>query len=216
MIEIRKFLKDYPGMAIVPAKSSALGLKGVFTFSATPKGRRTINDSYHIQITIPDDFPRAIPTVTETVRKIPRDGKHHVNPDGSLCMGAPLRLLQKIYEKPTLVGFSENCLVPYLYGVSYKLQTGEEFPFGELAHGDQGILDDYMILFGLKTKDQVKQTLKLLGTKERIANKNSCPCNCGKRLGKCTYRHKLKQYRNYASRPWFRDHLASLGPVSKY
>ena len=210
MIEIREFLKDYPGMTIMPSKGSDMVLKGIFKFSATPKGMRTIADLYQILISVPEDFPRAIPTVTETGRKIPRDGKHHVNPDGSLCMGSPLRLLQKIYEKPTLVGFSENCLVPYLYGASDKIQTGEEFPFGELAHGDEGILDDYINLFGLKTKDQVKKALKLLGMKERIANKNSCPCNCGQRLGKCTFRYKLNRHRNYASRSWFREHLANL------
>ena len=149
-IGMKEFLKDYPGMSLVPSRGSSLVLKGVFSFSAMPKGKLNIADSYQIQITIPDEFPHAIPTVTETVRKIPRDGKHHVNnSDGSLCMGSPLRLLQKIYEKPNLIGFSESCLIPYLYGVSHKLQTGEEFPFGELAHGDQGILDDYMALFGL-------------------------------------------------------------------
>jgi len=212
VIGIRKFLKDYPGMSIVPSRGSSLVLKGVFSFSAMPKGRRNIIDSYQIQITIPDEFPRVIPTVTETMRKIPRDGKHHVNnSDGSLCMGSPLRLLQKIYEKPNLVGFSENCLVPYLYGASYKLQTGEEFPFGELSHGEMGILDDYMILFGLKTRDQVKKALILLGMKERIANKKNCPCECGKRLGKCLFRHKLNQYRKLATKSWFRDHLTNLG-----
>lgn len=216
VIEIRKFLKDYPGMAIVPSKSSALVLKGVFTFKATLKGRMTITDSYQIQIAISDKFPRTIPTVTELSRKIPRDGKHHINPDGSLCMGSPLRLLQKIYEKPTLVGFAENCLVPYLYGVSYKVQTGNDFPFGELAHGNEGIFNDYMVLLGLKTKDQVRQALMLLGMKKHIANKNKCPCNCGKRLKKCKFRDKLNQYRKFAPRTWFQNHLANLCVGSNY
>lgn len=211
LIGIRKFLTDYPGMSLVPSRGSSLVIKGVFSFSAMPKGKRSITDSYQIKITVPDEFPHAIPTITEMTRKIPRDGKHHVNPDGSLCMGSPLRLLQKISENPNLVGFSENCLVPYLYGVSYKLQIGEEFPFGELPHGEKGILDDYLILFGLKTTGQVKQALILLGMKERIANKQSCPCDCGQRLGKCSFRHKLNQYRKLATRSWFRDHQARMG-----
>jgi hypothetical protein len=214
LIGIRQFLTDYPGMSLVPSRGSFLVIKGVFSFSGTPKGKRSIVDSYQIKITVPDEFPHAIPTVTEMARKIPRDGMHHINPDGSLCMGSPLRLLQKISEKPNLVGFSENCLVPYLYSVSYKLQVGEEFPFGELPHGEKGILDDYLILFGLKTTDQVKQTLMLLGMKERIANKQSCPCDCGLRLGKCSFRHKLSQYRKLATRSWFRDHRARMG-ISK-
>ncbi len=204
-------MTNYPGMSLVPSRGSSLVIRGVFSFSAMPKGKRSIVDSYQINITVPDEFPRAIPTVTETTRKIPRDGKHHVNPDGSLCMGSPLRLLQKISEDPNLAGFSEKCIVPFLYGVSYKLQTGEEFPFGELPHGEKGILDDYLILFGLKTTDQVKQALTLLGMKERIANKQSCPCDCGQRLGKCSFRHKLNQYRKLTTRSWFRDHRARMG-----
>lgn len=210
-VEIRQFLKDYPGISLAPQRGATLVLEGIFSYTAMPRGGISITDSYQIQISVPDEFPRAIPKVIEVAKKIPRDGKHHVNPDGTLCMGSSLRLLQKIYEKPTLVGFAETCLVPYLYGASYKLQTGQEFPFGELAHGDQGILDDYMNLFGLKTKDQVKKALVLLGLKERIANKSACPCNCGMRLGKCDFRHKLNQYRNIASRSWFRVHIKNLG-----
>jgi hypothetical protein len=210
VIEIRKFLKDYPGMAIVPSKSSALVLKGVFTFKATLKGRMTITDSYQIQIAISDKFPRTIPTVTELSRKIPRDGKHHVNPDGSLCMGSPIRLLQKIYGKPNLVGFSESCLVPYLYAVSYKLQTGEDFPFGELDHGNPGIIDDYMVLFGLNTQEQVMWTLTLIGMKRRMANKKVCPCKCNFRLGKCAFRYKINGFRNMAPRSWFKKQVLQL------
>ncbi len=199
-------------MSLVPSRGSSLVLEGVFSFSGMPKNKLSITDSYQIRITVPEKFPRAIPTVVETVRKIPLDGEHHVNnSDGSLCLGSPLRLLQKIYENPSLVGFSENCLVPYLYGASHKLQTGEDFPFGELRHGDKGIIDDYLVLFGLKTADQMKQALLLLGIKERIANKKTCPCGCGQRLGKCSFRQKLNRYRKLASRSWFRDHQAKLG-----
>lgn len=210
MIDVGSFLQDYPDMMIVPVKDDAMVLQGKFKFSATPKDMQTIIDSYCIKIFISEEFPRAIPRVIETVPKIPRDGNHHVNYDDTLCMGSPLRLLQKISEKPNLVGFAENCLVPYLYSVSYKIQTGKGFPFGELAHGDKGIIDDYISLFGLKTKDEVRRTLKLLCMKERLANKNICPCGCGKRLGKCSFRYKLNTFRNIASRTWFRDHLDNL------
>lgn len=207
---IREFLKDYPGMSRGPSRGSETVLKGVFSFSAKPREGKEITDSYELEIVIPSLFPRAIPKVTEKRRKIPRDGKHHVNPDGTLCLGSPLRLLRKIAEKPTLVGFSEKCLVPYLYAISNKLQNGGEFAFSELAHGNQGIIDDYLDMFKLKTRAQVIQTLKLLGMKRRIANKAPCPCGCGLRLGKCPLHLKLKQYRNMAPRSWFREHVAKL------
>ncbi len=210
-LKIREFLKDYPGMSLVPQRDGSFVLEGKFSFLAVAPNGLSITDTYRIEIRVPEEFPRAIPKVIELAQKIPRDGKHHVNYDGTLCMGSALRILQKINEKPTLVGFAEKCLVPYLFGASYKMLFGKDFPFGELSHGDQGILDDYMDLFGLKTKEQVKKALKLLELNEHEANKHICPCNCGMRLGQCDFRHKINRYRNLASRDWLREHLNNLG-----
>ena len=198
-------------MSIGPSRNSGMVLKGSLLFSATPKGGKKIIDSYQIEITIPAAFPRVLPSVKETGGKIPRDGKHHVNSDKTLCLGSPLRLLHKISIKPTLVGFAENCLVPYLYAVSNKLQNGEDFSFGELAHGEKGIVEDYMELFRFKTRSQVNNALILLGTKRRRANKQPCPCGCGKSLGRCRFHWTLNVYRKLASRSWFKTHQKNLG-----
>ena len=210
VIGISEFLLENPEMALVPSRDTSVVLEGVFRFTAAPKGKHGISDSYHIQINVPDVYPKAVPAVMETMRKIPRDGNHHVNPDDSLCMGSPLRLLQKINTRPSLMGFSETCLIPYLYGVSYKLQTGKDFPFGELPHGGKGVLEDYTELLSLRTAEQVRQALILLGMKERVANKAKCPCGCGRRLGKCSFRNILNKNRRLASRAWFRAHNASI------
>jgi len=109
---LRQFLKDYPGMSILPSRGNDTVLEGVFSFSAHPKNGTEIRDAYNMRIVVPATFPRNIPEVIETGRRIPRDGKHHVNRDDTLCMGSPLRLLWEISKKPDMVGFAENCLVP--------------------------------------------------------------------------------------------------------
>ncbi len=203
-------MKDYHGMSIGPSRGTAMILKGTFAFSATHKSGGKITDSYQLEITVPAEFPKLLPTARETGGKIPRDGKHHVNDDKSLCLGSPLRLRLKISEKPTLSGFAENCLVPFLYAVSYKLQNDVEFPFGELSHGEAGIIEDYMEMFGLKSKSEVQYALELLGTRRRIANKQHCPCNCGQRLGKCRLHWALNRFRYLISRSWFKAHSKNL------
>ncbi len=185
-------------------------LKGYFSFSAKPKGGAEICDTYHLHISIPQKFPKEIPKVTEIDLKIPRDGKYHINPDDTLCLGSPLRLMHKVSERPNLVSFSESCLVPYLYAVTYKLQNGGNLPLGELAHGSQGIVIDYLDLFGLQNREQVIQTLNLLGMKKRVANKASCPCGCERRLGKCSFKQKLNGYRRIANRAWYRAHVRDI------
>jgi hypothetical protein len=203
---LSQFLGDYPGMSTVPYSDAGVCLRGKFRFKANVSGKDEIDDSYMLEIVVPDKFPKALPKVKETGGKIPRDGNFHVNSDGTLCLGSPLRLLKKVYSASNLIGFAEKCLVPYLYTVSYKLKNGGNFLFGELTHGTQGIEDDYSVMLGLKERYQIIRAIQLLGIKKRIANKKPCPCGCGKRLGICPFHHKLNEFRKMAPVSWFKAH----------
>jgi hypothetical protein len=203
---LSQFLRDYPGMSTAPCSDTGVCLRGKFWFKASVSSGDEIDDSYKLEIVVSDKFPQALPKVKETGGKIPRDGNFHVNPDGTLCLGSPLRLLRKVHSSPSLTGFADKCLVPYLYAVSYKLMHGGDFVFGELAHGDQGIVDDYSVMLGLKEKHQIQRAIQLLGIKKRIANKKLCPCGCGKRLGACPFHHKLNEFRKMAPVSWFKAH----------
>ncbi len=99
--DIEQFLRDYPGMSLAPSRSTALTLKGRFSFQEKSKQGPEISDSFDLIIKVPSTFPHTLPDVIEFGNKIPRDGKHHVNPDGTLCLGSPMRLLLFISVKPT-------------------------------------------------------------------------------------------------------------------
>lgn len=203
---LREFLRSYPKMAIRPSLGGGLRLKGSFEFAAHHAKEGNIHDSFALEMIVPNGFPRELPRVTETGGRIPRTGEYHVNgTDNTLCLGSPLSLLLRISKKPTLEGFAENCLVPYLFAVSRKLKTGGLLPFGELAHGRTGIRDDYTALFGLKNPKNVDRVLALLGMKKRRTNKLPCPCGCRKRLGRCSFNLRLRAFRTLASRSWFRN-----------
>ena len=203
---IHEFLHDYPRMVLKPVSAgSSVTISGVFEFSAKAANGNDITDEYSLRIQIPKAFPRDIPEVIETGHKIPRNGDYHVNPDGTLCLGSQLRLLWQLSLVPTLVGFAEKCLVPYLYAISYKLQFGADLPFNELQHGTPGELSDYADLFGLKEAEQARAALRLLTMKKRDANKYPCPCGCGRRLGKCSFNDKIRKFRNLADGNWFKS-----------
>lgn len=208
--DLTAFLNQYSGMTVSPINKGTVTLSGSFSFAATPKDHPRIVDTYQLKIIADLDFPKSMPDVYETGRKIPRDGNHHVNGDCTLCLGSPLRLRWKLNNKPTLVGFAEECLVPYLYSISHKLNHGT-FPFGELDHGEPGVIADYMELLHVPTEKKVRDALYLLGKKKRYANKLPCPCGCGIRLGACRYHFHHIKLRKLAERPWFRDHLSHLG-----
>ena len=200
------FLMDYPHVSIRPVAGPSVVIQGPFHFTARHEGHPEITDSFDLRIAVPPGFPGDLPEVTELGKKIPRNGNFHVNPDATLCLGSPLRLLWKVSQRPSLRGFASHCLVPYLYAVSHKLQFGGELLFSELKHGPQGVIDDYLDLFGLKNPEQVRRVLRMLGMKKRRANKEPCPCECGNRLGRCRFNRKLRQFRQRASRTWFRTH----------
>lgn len=206
-LRLEAFLRDYPGMAVRPSLETSLRLKGQFQFSAEHPVHGTVTDAFQLQIGIPARFPRELPEVTEIGGRIPRFGEYHINGDGSLCLGSPLRLLIKLNAIPTLTGFTSSCLIPYLYAISLKLKNGGKLVFGELAHYGPGMLQDYAQLFTLGSTDQARCALQLLGMKRRIANKCPCPCGCGIRLGRCRFGRRLIPLRKLASRGWFRRQL---------
>jgi hypothetical protein len=202
---LREFLKEFPRMAVRPSSGTDLTLKGRFAFGAASDTHGEITDEYVLTIDVPRDFPESLPRVTETAGKIPRKEGFHINPDDTLCLGSPLRLLLNISTAPTLLGFAEKCLIPHLFAISHMLRHGGSLPFGELAHGLPGILVDYMALFKLKTPEGAFRALQFLGLKKRRANKYTCPCGCKRRLGKCEFNFRIRKFRELSKRPWFRQ-----------
>jgi hypothetical protein len=208
---LREFLLECPGMILLPITGSKVVISGEFTFLARAKDHPDILDSYRLRIALPEAFPADLPIVTELENRIPRNGDFHVNSDGSLCLGSPLRLLLKLSNTPTLPGFVSQCLIPYLYAISHKLRFGGPLPFSELKHGQEGEFQDYMELFTLTRPEQVRQVFRLLGMKRRRANKAPCPCECGQRVGRCSFNRKLRKMRQLAGRSWFRKYWQHRG-----
>lgn len=199
-------------MAVRPSVGGKLVLQGTFSFTARSSEGVEVTDSFALRIQVPRVFPRDLPKAVETLGRIPRRGEFHVNPDDdTLCLGSPIRLLTTITREPSLTGFAANCLVPYLHAVSRRLMSNEPLVFGELAHGQKGALSDYVSLFGLRHADQAMQALRLLGMRRRLANKQPCPCCCGRRLGQCEFNQRVAPLRWLASRSWFRT--AALGTM---
>ena len=215
-IGLTDFLYNNPGMVFISLSASRIVLEGNYHLCAYHDKSGNVDADYKLRIEIPSSFPRDIPIVREISYKIPRDRKHHINIDpisytDSLCLGSRIKILQKISEKPTITGFIEKCVVPQLCA-----NEKGAFIFGELAHYADGIFDDYQDIFNVSTDRQVINILLCLSKKKRIANKWSCPCECGgQRLGKCKVHNKINQIRRLASRNSFKLEYISLKKEKK-
>jgi len=203
-IGIIDFLRNNPGMSFISLSDTKAILQGTYHLCAHHEKRGNAEFDYGLRIEIPAEFPNDIPIVREISYIIPRNDDHHINRDienytDSLCLGARIKILQKISENPTITGFVEKCVVPFLYSVTKK-----EFVFGELKHYYKGIVEEYEDIFDVSGSNKVINILLCLSKKKRIANKYPCPCGCGKRLGKCILHNKINRIRRFDSKKSFK------------
>lgn len=159
-----------------------LRVEGALRFCANGKATEVIEDGYDIRIEAPADFPARMALAWETGGRIPED--YHKLTNGALCLGSRIGLRLQMGGAPSLLRFVERCVIPYLYGYSYSVKHGAP-PFGELAHGELGSLQDLAGLLGVEDLALAARYSTLAATKRRCANKKPCPCGSGRRLGRC-------------------------------
>lgn len=199
--KLDELLRVYPDLRLQPIVNGNVVMAGTLAFSADAKGLERINDTYEVEIVVPPGFPRDLPLVRETAGRIPKS--FHTNGDGSLCLGSPVRQHLELAKSATLPEFVQKCVIPYLYGFSFREKYGQ-LPFGELEHGMKGIRRDFAELFGVKNHVAASKMVELASMKKRVANKRPCPCKSGRRLGKC-HNRRVNSLRKQLGRIWFRD-----------
>ncbi len=205
-IGLSEFLTVFPGLTVEPQFEPDLLIRGTISFCVAQKQLIEITDSYLVEIKIPLEYPKKLPTVWEKGNRIPRE--FHTNADNSLCLGSPFRLRLAVRNENRLLPFVTRCLIPYLYGFSHRERYGS-LPFGELAHGRKGILADYGQLIGIEDPEVGRAVIALLAMKKRLANKLRCPCGSGRRVGRCHHR-TINRLRDLLGRRWFWDECNEL------
>jgi hypothetical protein len=197
-LTLPELLARYKHLRLMPSRTGEITLRGTLEFTASANGRATVNDHYEISVYVPKSYPSELPVVHETNGKIPPD--FHKLEGDALCLGSPFRLWLLIRRNPSLLNFIERVVLPYLYGFSLH-SMGAEMPFGELEHGNPGLIDDLGEMLGSPSRVATNAYLKAMRLKKRVANQGPCPCGGGVRLGCChnrqvnTLRKALRRFR---------------------
>lgn len=147
-----------------------------------------IKDHYEVEIYLSKEYPKKIPTVKEIASKI--DLSFHHNPDESLCLETPLNVYEIFRENESLMNFTENLLVPYLYTYSFYLKNNR-LPYGDHKHGAEGIFENYKTRFKVNEASLVVGLLKVLAEKSYRGH-SSCPCGSNKKLRDCHGQYLLR------------------------
>ena len=214
-IGLEDFLAAHPRIRIAEINDERLVLAGEYHLRAQLEGSKLVDRTYRLKLVCPRDYPNKLPTVIDEEEYFPRNQEHHTYSDGSFCLGSELKIKSLIRHDHLILAFFEKIIDRFLYAVTHRIEYGN-FPYGDLAHGEQGLVDDYGEMLGVTGKLAVMRALQALGKRKRDANKLPCPCGCGHRLGRCNYRFVLNGFRNIERRRWFRQHLkSSFTPIEK-
>ena len=198
----------FPGLDLRTRDDGQLVVSGVLGFSVTHEGQ-TIETEYAIEIVIPKDCPDAVPGVFEVGGRIPED--FHKLTDGSLCLGAPLEVQVSFASNPTLLGFVEYQLIPYLFSHAWW-ERSEKMPFGEREHGTAGILQSYQELFGTNDTIPTLNLLRILAD-DNYRGHTLCPCGSGSKLRHCHGSTLLRLKQHRSKQRFLLDHIDILHHV---
>ena len=191
----------YPNLNI-QWKSEKLYVIGVYEFSREYK-KNICSDVFSLEIEIPADFPNTMPTVNEIGNKIPRN--YHKNSSTTLCLGTNIELYSIYRKNRSFSGFMENIVNPYLYRWIYISKYNKE-PWGDRAHGCQGIIDSYAeILSVVNERSVIMDFLRILSTGNARLNK-ACPCGSGKKTKLCHMHRLNKMIRDYPRMIFLKDY----------
>ena len=177
--QARAVQRRHPLLLLRRTTDGALILAGQIGFTVSFKSR-TVQDDYRISIQFPADYPREPPIVFEVGSKIPLTFRHFMDA-GNLCLGAPTQVRMQFAKHRNLLHFIESQVVPYLFSWSYFRDYGQ-MPFGELAHGDLGLLQFYDTYF----ETSWRQTLPLLRylVDDKLLSRR-CPCGSEIEVDRC-------------------------------
>jgi len=180
--EIRESLKvNFPNLKLIKCINSRQIIVGSLQVNHRYNDF-PVNESFEIEIEIPEDYPYSIPIVKETGNKVSEEYSHRYS-DGSLCLGVDGEIMLKCGGIMTLEYLINTYVIPFFFSYRYYERFGE-YPFGERTHGCIGILESYADYFNVSDQMEVYRFLKY-AVSNQYRGHLPCPCNSGKRVRDC-------------------------------
>ena len=180
--EIAELRQVHNGLTEVASTGNETVLKGLLHFEASADGYGSITDCFGIELIIPETYPKRLPRVRETGDKIDSD-YDHVYQDGTLCLAVPIEERRVFMEQPSLLGFVNKLVIPYLFGYCHW-KTHATHPFDESKHGSEGIIRHYMDVLGLADEIAALAIVSFL-YEYGYRGHHSCPCGSREKVRKC-------------------------------
>ncbi|MFN0044431.1 MAG: YecA family protein [Alphaproteobacteria bacterium] len=179
---VNELTRIHTGLTASDGPDGATLLSGPFPFEAVREGLPSISAAFDLEITVPENYPAHLPSVRETGGQID-PAYEHLYTDRSFCLAVPVEARRIFRQRPTLLGFVEDLVVPYLFSYCHRQRYGT-YPFGDQPHGVAGILAYYRDIFEL-TDERVILYVVLFLMEHGYRGHHPCPCGSGRVVRKC-------------------------------
>lgn len=148
--------------------------------------------TFSVKVLLHPAYPDVEPMVFETGGIIPKG--RHLNPNGTCCLGVWERWLVQAKDLSVAAYFDGPFRDYFLSQLHFQVHG--EWPFGELSHGLEGIVEAYASVLGIPPDHQrVAGFLKVLAKPGLPRGHWPCPCNSGRNIRNC-HRTELAEFRD--------------------
>jgi hypothetical protein len=155
-------------------------------------------DSFQIEVLVPPAGPRiAVPRVSEVGGRIPYIADRHVYKDGTACLFVEAEFWFRHPAGMNLLEFLRGPVTSYFIA-QLHYEQGKGWPFGERAHGAQGIVEFYAPLFKTSDPHIIRRFLLMLVAK-KVRLTWHCPCGSDLKVGTC-HGQVIRELRNRIKR----------------
>jgi hypothetical protein len=178
--DLAETLSRYPCLLVVPT-DSGLALQGTFPILLE---EREI-DAFRVRIELYRGATGVTAALREIGGRIPQTAERHIfGLQGYACVALPEDVYLRTGGKPlSLVSFLDGPVRSFLLA-QLVMERGGHWPFGDRAHGVDGLADFYAELIGTRDLRTVARYLEVL-THARTYRQWLCPCGSGAKLRRC-------------------------------
>jgi hypothetical protein len=177
--QAREAIAEYATLHLDPSDTRGRKLVGVFPVDHN--GVRL--DSFEVSIDLSPLEHGLLPSVQETGGRIPREGKRHINHDGTACICLPQDYFARNPGRFNIIQFFDGPVRDYFIGQAL-VERGDPWPFGEWNHDIDGTKQWLESFMRSLRRDQLERCRYLIGLK-KLKGHHRCFCGSGQRIRKC-------------------------------
>ncbi len=144
---------------------------------------------YSVKITVPFNYPKRIPKMTETAGKIPHELDRHFNDlYDSFCLAPPAQEIIILGSSYKLLDFVNKLVVPHL-AIQKYYDKHKKWPEGDYYHGVAGLYQFYSEELKVENPLSLPIAMALLLKSANIIRNEPCFCLSDKKFKNCHQKH---------------------------